>query len=317
MKLRRLLVAALLTLPFWLALALDLVLQAGDATVSVLHIQVRIDPGTLALIIGALLTLILLAGWVARWRIRQRAERSQDHIHREAAQLRRRFLAQLDHELKNPLTALRAAIAYLADGPEVENYDKAIGDMSTQVERLGRLITDLRKLAGLEELEIERQPVDIGELLEEVMEATQGHPDYEERQVRLLLLQDPWRLPHVNGDRGLLWLACYNLVDNALKFTPAGASIEVRAFIAQPWLTVEVVDSGPGISEADLPHIFEQLYRGINARGLPGSGLGLALVRAIVYRHQGTIHVRSQPGQGSVFTMRLPVITQEADTKRY
>ncbi|MBN1146660.1 MAG: HAMP domain-containing histidine kinase [Anaerolineales bacterium] len=316
MKLRRLLVGAMLTLPFWLALALDAVLQAGDETVSVLHIQVRIDPGTLALVGGASMTLILLGCWVVRQKIRQRAEISQAHIQREAAQLRRRFLAQLDHELKNPLTALRAAIAYLADGLEVENYDKAIGDMSTQVERLGRLITDLRKLAELEELEIERQSVDMGELLEEVMEAAQGHPGYEERQVRLLLLQDPWRLPLLKGDRGLLWLACYNLVDNALKFTPANAYIEVRAFIAQPWLTVEVVDSGPGISEADLPHIFEQLYRGINARGLPGSGLGLALVRAIVNRHQGTIQVRSQPGQGSVFTMRLPVTTQEMDTKR-
>ncbi len=316
MKLRRLLVGAALTIPLWLALALDSILQVGDATVDVLHIQVRIDPGTLALIAGVSLTLVLLAGWVAREKTRQRAQRSQAHIQREAAQLRKRFLAQLDHELKNPLTALRAAIAYLADGPEVENYDKAISDMSDQVERLGRLVSDLRKLAELEEVPIARRPVDIGELLGEVMEAAQGHPGYEERQVRLLLLQDPWRLPDVQGDRGLLWLACYNLVDNALKFTPAGVSIEVRAFLAQPWLIIEVVDSGPGIAEDDLPHIFEDLYRGINARGLPGSGMGLALVRATVKRHQGTIQVRSQPGQGTVFTMRLPVTTQEASTIR-
>jgi len=315
MKIQRYLVITLLTLPFWLALAVNAFLLTGITTANVLQFGVKVDLGTLVLIIGTLLTLIFLTIWDLRRRNRHKAKSALSGVQREAGQLRKRFLAQLDHELKNPLTALRAEIGYLSDGPEVENYTEAINDMSTQVDRLGRLVTDLRKLAELEELEIDHQPIDLAELLEEVTEAVQGHPGYHDRQVRLLLLQDPWRLSRIKGDRGLLWLACYNLLDNALKFTPEGALIEVRAFEAQPWLIVEVVDNGHGINEDDLPHIFEDLYRGTNARGLPGSGLGLALVRGIINRHQGTIQVRSQSGKGTVFTMRLPVTDPVTDIK--
>lgn len=307
MKLRRGLVVVGLSLPFWVGLVLFILFHSKGAVGTVLNIRIRIDPGSLALTAGTLLALLLLGFWIAHERIERRAQRVQAQIHREAAQMRRRFLSQLDHELKNPLTALRAEIAYLSDDQQVENYAQAMSDMSVQVERLGRLVTDLRKLAELEELEIDLLPVNMGELLKEIMEAAQGHPGYEARQVQLLFLQDPWPLPSVPGDRGLLWLACYNLLDNALKFTPEGAMIEVRAFEVPPWLVVEVADNGPGISEDDLPHIFEELYRGVNARGAPGSGLGLALVRAIMIRHAGSVTVRSRPEQGTVFTLRLPL----------
>jgi light-regulated signal transduction histidine kinase (bacteriophytochrome) len=114
-------------------------------------------------------------------------------------------------------------------------------------------------------------------------------------------------LVHFAWDPTGKWLACFNLVDNALKFTPPSSEIEVRAFEVNPWVVVEVVDNGSGIPPEDLPHIFEELYRGKNARGCAGSGLGLALVRAIVARHEGDITVRSRPGQGTVFTLRLPL----------
>jgi two-component system OmpR family sensor kinase len=307
MKLSRLLMAALLTIPLWLGLVFDILLHAGGNLDTILNLQVRIDVGTLILIGGTGLSLALLVSWFTHQTASRRAQRSLAETQREAARMRRRFLGQLDHELKNPLTALRAEIAYLSEGSQVEDYSTALEDMSGQVERLGRLVSDLRKLAELEEVDLDKSPVDMADLLGEVMEAAQGHPGYEGRTVRLLLLQDPWPLPSIQGDRSLLWLACYNLLDNALKFTPPGAAIEVRAFEAAPWLIVELVDNGPGISEEDIPHLFEELYRGENARGYPGSGLGLALVKAIVSRHQGTIHVRSRPEQGTIFTMRLPI----------
>lgn len=307
MKPRRTWIVALLSLPFFIGLALDLLLNAREPSATILHFQVRIDLGTLALLIGGILSGSMLAVWGIRELRTRRRQLAQEHVHREAVQLRRRFLAQLDHELKNPLTALRAEIAYLAEEPDVENYPQAIGDMSTQVDRLGRLVSDLRKLAELEDMEIILQPVNMGEVLEEVQEAAQDHPGYEQRQVRLLLLEDPWPLSPILGDRGLLWLACYNLLDNALKFTPPGATIEMRLFETAPWLIIEVVDNGPGIPGEDLPHIFEELYRGENARGSPGSGLGLALVQAVIKRHKGTIDVRSRPGQGAAFTVRLPL----------
>lgn len=307
MKYRRWLVATGLSLPFWIGLVLYILFYSQGRAGTVLNIRIRIDPGSLALTAGTLLALILLGFWIGHDMIERREKRVQAQIHREAAQMRRRFLGQLDHELKNPLTALRAEIAYLSDDQQVENYAQAMNDMSIQVERVGRLVTDLRKLAELEVLEIDRLPVDMGELLKEVLEAIQGHPGYEARQVKLFFLQDPWPLPSVPGDRGLLWLACYNLLDNALKFTPEGATIEVRAFEVPPWLVVEVADNGPGISDEDIPHIFEELYRGANFHNTPGSGLGLALVRAIMIHHAGSVAVRSRPEKGTVFTIRLPL----------
>ncbi len=296
----------LLLFPLLLGWVAALALQARGEANPVYHFQFRADLGTTLLVGGAALSVLLAFGWAARWYHARQLLRTTAGERQAALQNRRSFLGRLDHELKNPLTALRAELAFLADSDLPAGAAPVLGDMSAQVDRLSRLINDLRKLAQLEDQAIERQPVQVGELLAEVVEAAQDHPDYPERQVRLTLLQRPWALPPVAGDRGLLWLACYNLLDNALKFTSPGAEVEVRAFETDAWLSVEVADTGPGIPEADLPHIFEELYRGTNARGYPGSGLGLALVRAVVALHGGTIAARSRPGQGTVFTMHLP-----------
>ena len=114
--------------------------------------------------------------------------------------------------------------------------------------------------------------------------------------------------PCIVGDRDLLVLAMYNLVENALKFTSAQESVEVRAMEDGKAVVMEVADSGAGIPPEDLPKIFEELYRGSNARGTEGSGLGLALVSRIVALHGGQIEVRSRQTEprGTVFTIRLP-----------
>jgi signal transduction histidine kinase len=110
------------------------------------------------------------------------------------------------------------------------------------------------------------------------------------------------------GDRDLLGLAFYNLIDNALKFSGSGNAVQVRAREDGRSLVVEVADGGPGIPAEDLPHIFEELYRGANARGIPGSGLGLALAARIVDLHGGSLKVASRQGerQGTVFSLHLP-----------
>jgi two-component system OmpR family sensor kinase len=114
-------------------------------------------------------------------------------------------------------------------------------------------------------------------------------------------------VPDVLGDWDLLFLATYNLLDNALKFTRPGDTVEVRAFEGGAFVVIEVADTGPGILEEEVSRVWEELYRGQGARGVPGSGLGLALVRAIVERHGGRVTLRSREGQGTVVTMRLPV----------
>jgi two-component system OmpR family sensor kinase len=111
----------------------------------------------------------------------------------------------------------------------------------------------------------------------------------------------------VRGDRDLLLLALYNALDNALKFSPAEAAIEVRAREDGESAIVEVADTGGGIAADDLAHVTEELYRGGNAQGIEGSGLGLALIERIVALHRGELAVRSRAGEGTVLALRLPI----------
>ena len=275
-------------------------------------LNIRVDLGTVALITGLTLSALIAGGlalweW-AGWRCRQR----MNDIRAQAAEERRRFLQRLDHELKNPLTAIRAGLANvpepgLANGSATATQQEALASVEAQVLRLSRLTSDLRKLAELETRLLEPAPVDVAQLLEEVVALAQEQPEAETRRLTLTVPQAPWPVPEVMGDWDLLFLATYNLLDNALKFTHPGNAVEVRAFEDGNSVAIEVADTGPGIPKKELPRVWEELYRGQSARGVPGSGLGLTLVRAIVEGHSGQITLRSRVGQGTVVTMRLPV----------
>jgi len=101
--------------------------------------------------------------------------------------------------------------------------------------------------------------------------------------------------------------ALANLVDNAIKYTPRGGRIDVSASVESGTIAIRVADTGPGISEQDLPRIFDRLYRGDQSRATRGLGLGLSLVRASVEAQGGSVTVESKPGSGSTFTIRLPI----------
>ena len=148
--------------------------------------------------------------------------------------------------------------------------------------------------------------VDIATLLKGLL-ALQEEEGFNHRNVTLSIPQAPWPLPQVRGDWDLLFLAIHNLLQNALKFTAPGDTIEIRSFEDGSEVVIEVADTGPGIPEEEVPHVWEELYRGKGARGVVGSGLGLALVRSIVIRHGGNVNLRSRSGQGTVFIIRLPV----------
>jgi two-component system OmpR family sensor kinase len=190
--------------------------------------------------------------------------------------------------MKNPVTAIRAGLANLAEAPTKEARGKALDSVGIQVLRISNLVSDLRKLAELETRSLERAPVDLAALLEEAVAAAQDRPGRPKRRITLTVPQAPWPLPHVPGDWDLLFLAVFNLLDNAVKFTQEGDTIEVRAFEDGSSVAIEVAETGPGIPEEDLPHVWEELYR-------------------IVERHDGQASVRSRTGQGTVFTIRLPV----------
>lgn len=269
---------------------------------------VRADLGTLFLLLGLLLAGGLGLEW-ARWAREARRQRNLvSQLQVETANERHEFLRRLDHELKNPLMGMRAGLANLT-GTKLEPTQREIIDsVETQTLRLSRLLADLRKLAELETRSLDCAPVDMTDLLQDVVAMTEERPDAEGRRITLTLPKAPWPLPPVPGDRDLLFLLLHNLVDNALKFTSPGNTIELRAFEDGARVVVEVADTGSGIPEQEAPRVWDELYRGNNARGVPGSGIGLALVRAITERHNGEVFLRSRLGQGTVFTLRLPAL---------
>ena len=176
-------------------------------------------------------------------------------------------------------------------------------------------LLDLLDLARLDAgtLDLQRTPVDLTALLNSIAEkfAPQAHAANVDIRVETA------SLPAFTGDGDRLAQVFTNLVDNALKFTPAGGSITLRAAQASSGIQVEVADTGAGISPEALPHIFDRFYQADPSRPggqKHGSGLGLAIVKEIVGAHGGKISVRSEPGTGSTFSVSLPLTTPEAST---
>jgi two-component system OmpR family sensor kinase len=253
----------LLLLPVAFGLVLKILLERGWLENSIIYL--RIDLGTLALLLGLLLSILLLIIWgIFLWQDRQF---NQEFIEFQATttEEHRQFLQRLDHELKNPLTAIQAGLANL-DGATNE---QAIESIKAQTQRLSRLVADLRKLAELETRPIERSPVNLSEILQESVAIVQDEPEAAERSISLSLPQAPWPLPDVQGDEDLLLLALLNLLGNAVKFSEPGSRVEVRAFEDADMVIVEVADTGPGIPENEVPFVWRNFIAGKELAAYP------------------------------------------------
>ena len=267
---------------------------------SVLQFGFQVDPAILLLVSGTLLALLLLAasallGRLAAWRGQALARQAED-LETE----RRRFIQRLDHELKNPLTAIQVHLDNLQEvRADSEQTAAAVADVRAQVGRLTLLTRGLRRLADLETRALEVEAVDIGELLDEVLDLLES-PE----RIQLEVQRVPWAIPPIQADRELILIVLRNLADNALKYSTGPA--QVRARHTAGHLIVEVIDTGRGIAAGELPLVTEELYRGSNTRDVAGSGLGLAIVQRIVERHGGHLELRSRVGQGTIATVELP-----------
>jgi two-component system OmpR family sensor kinase len=303
----------LVALPFIAGLGLDLYLFFRLRNIPIVYL--RADLGVLALLLGIFITIPLVLYLAMRmWadaRVKKELSAAQDAFSDE----RLRFFRRLDHELKNPLTAIRAGLANLHDSISPQSRQEVLETVDSQAMRLSRLAGDLRKLSDLETRTLEKTTVNLTPLLEELYAISLDKANEEDRRLTLTLPRAPWPLPQIEGDPDLLVLAVHNLIDNALKFTRPGDTIEVRAFEDGTNIVIEIADTGPGIPEEEIPHVFEELYRGQGARGVAGSGLGLALVRAIAERHNGSVSLRSRKGQGTVFSLRLPAGAQAGERR--
>lgn len=245
----------------------------------------------------AILIAVVLFGIGAVYRSAR--EQTRRALKAQAAALedqRRQFIRRLDHELKNPITAIQIQLDNLQSIQGQD--DAAVKALRVQVDRLAQLTRGLRRLSDLEIRPLELERVEVEELMGEVVELV-GVPE----RIELDIQQRPWEPPPIRGDRELLLLAFRNLVENALNYSDG--MVEVRARQASDQLQIEVIDTGRGIPESDLPHVTDELYRASNVHEIPGSGLGLALADRIIERHGGTLELRSRSGQGTIATVLL------------
>lgn len=289
--------------PILLSILILVLLLNGLVDDPVLRMQ--IDETLLIILVGLALSALLTLNFTSQRLLTRLHRENMAQARAETAQEHRRFLNRLDHELKNPITALRIGLAYLAATTEPEKQAAIISSIDDQALRLSHLVGDLRKLADIGARPLDYAPVEMTTLLREAYTSAQDHPEAARRKMRLRLPTDP--LPTLCADADLLLLALHNLLSNALKFTHPGDTIELSARSKDDRVRITVFDNGPGISLEDQTHIWEELYRGQDAHGIPGSGIGLALVQAILSRHEGRVELVSRSGQGTSVILELPI----------
>jgi signal transduction histidine kinase len=222
----------------------------------------------------------------------------------------RRFTADASHELKTPLTVLRAGVERAITTPNLPQDTLATLEETLQeIKRMTELVEALLTLARADEgiAPLHREPVDLREIVEEARET--GELLAEEAGVRMEVAT-PVEPVVVSVDATRIRQLILNLLTNAVKYTPAGGSVRLRLGPANGKLTVSVADTGIGIAPGDLPHIFDRFWRADSARTRtgerPGAGLGLAICKWIAEAHGGRIDVVSRPGRGTTFTVTLP-----------
>ncbi len=225
---------------------------------------------------------------------------------KEAIESERRFIDDASHELRTPITVLRGEIEVaLRRDRDPEEYKRLLANAVARIEELSQMVDGLLTLARLGKgapLNLER--INALELLFEAREQLRKAFRSKKMEVTVLADEDLW----ITGDRVKLRQLIVNLLDNAIKFAPSESKIELKATREPGSVALSVKDAGPGISEADLPRIFERFYRGsaTDGRAAPGSGIGLSVAKLIAEAHGGKISVSSKPGEGSEFILRLP-----------
>ena len=233
---------------------------------------------------------------------------------------RREFVANVSHELKTPLTTVKSYAETLlsADGIPKETENSFLQIIVAEADRMNRLVYDLLLLSKLNynDNRPERDPVDIRALIGDILRRM--HLAMEEKN-QTLSFSIPENIPKVCGSRDKLEQVFVNIISNAVKYTDEGGNITIYAGEMYGYVFVKVIDTGMGIPEEDLPYIFDRFYRVDKARSRAagGTGLGLAIAKEIIEAHGGKISVASKVGEGTEFTLNLPVYTQpeeKADT---
>jgi len=231
---------------------------------------------------------------------------------RALSRLKDQFVANVSHELRTPISSLNLYASLLKQG----NNDprKYIQAIDRETNRLEHIIESLLRLSSMEQTQapMESEAVDLNSIAQDLISDRQ--PLAENRNLQLMFEKDDG-LPSIQGDCELLTEALSIIITNALNYTPANGKVCVQTLQVErdglPWVAVSVSDTGPGIHDDDLPHLFERFYRGQAGieSGSPGTGLGLAIVKEIIDRHDGLIEVQGNPNEtkGALFRLLFPI----------
>jgi PAS domain S-box-containing protein len=229
---------------------------------------------------------------------------------KELDSMKSEFVATVSHDLRSPLTLMRGYATMLEMVGELNDQQQGyVRKIVSGVENMSRLVNNLLDLGRIEigvGLQVENAPIQ--DIVERVVGALQLQASQKNISLSVNVGRD---LPAtIDADQALLHQGVYNLVENAIKYTPNGGQVVVRVRVTQNDLVFEVQDDGIGIPSSDMTHLFEKFYRGKQreARSQHGTGLGLAIVRSIAERHGGKVWVESELGKGSTFFLQVPII---------
>ena len=222
--------------------------------------------------------------------------------------MRREFVGNISHELRTPLAAIKAIVDTLRDGAIDDRVAATdfLNRLDVEVDGMTQMVNELIELSRIEtgKIKLKLEPVNINTLAEEVI--TRLVPQASRQQVSISAKLNP-DLPVVQADKERIQQVLVNLLHNAIKFTPAGGKIEVSTDLDGQTVIIQVSDTGIGISQEDLPHIFERFFKADKSRSSGGTGLGLAIAKHIIQIHGGYVWVRSELGKGSTFGFSLPI----------
>jgi two-component system sensor histidine kinase KdpD len=246
--------------------------------------------------------------WVCVWSDACAVEKlSRAEAARESEQLRSVLLDSVTHEFRTPLTAIKASVTSLLGSPRhsSEEQQELLTIINEESDRLNRLIGEAAEMAQLDanKVEFRFESAPIGPTVQEALDELK-QPLLEHRvDVRI-----PADLPNARMDSAHIKEVLVHLIENAAKYSPASAPIRITAEAKDQTLTINIADRGPGIDDFEQSLIFEKFYRGRNQRvQVHGTGMGLAICKAIVEAHGGRLGVTSQLGHGSVFYFSVPV----------